>query len=251
MFRDLGNHQPPRQCRFDRGGGVARHIPVYQRQNPLHILPWLLRVGLHTSARGCSRNRTLELSLDSRVPRRCSSHRSRQHSYPKGTKRPCISAFRAMANQSTQGSELSPRIHYFIANLFIDAGFPPGVLNFILHRPEDAPEVIDVLIQHPAVRKINFTGSTAVGQIIAQKAGRELKPVLLELGGKNCSLILKDADMARAAEAAIEGSTLNVCHRKIVLYWLVDFLTCTAPLLLVRTDMHGYRPGDHRERCCR
>ncbi|KAM0543491.1 hypothetical protein ACHAPJ_012289 [Fusarium lateritium] len=107
------------------------------------------------------------------------------------------------------GSELSPCTHYFIAGLFEDAGFPRGVVNFILHRPQDAPEVVGCLIRDPAVRKVNFTGSTQVGRSIARQAGEALKPVLLELGGKNCSLILKDAELATAAEAVLAGATLN------------------------------------------
>ncbi|KAF5567555.1 salicylaldehyde dehydrogenase [Fusarium phyllophilum] len=94
-------------------------------------------------------------------------------------------------------------------SLFAKAGFPPGVVNFILHRPEDAPEVVRYLIRDPAVRKVNFTGSTPVGRSIAEQAGRALKPVLLELGGKNCCIVLKDADIGRAAEAALAGAILN------------------------------------------
>jgi acyl-CoA reductase-like NAD-dependent aldehyde dehydrogenase len=66
------------------------------------------------------------------------------------------------------------------------------------------------LITSPVIRKVNFTGSTAVGREIASKAGANLKPVLLELGGKNCAIILDDADLERAAWAVVEGATLNV-----------------------------------------
>lgn len=69
-----------------------------------------------------------------------------------------------------KASELSPSVHHFIGALFHDAGFPPGVLNVIQHRREDAEGVIDVLIRDERVRKVNFTGSTAVGKIIAAKA---------------------------------------------------------------------------------
>jgi hypothetical protein len=61
-----------------------------------------------------------------------------------------------------------------------------GVLNTIIHRPQDGAEITPALIAHPAVRKINFTGSTAVGSIVAGLAGKALKPVLMELGGKVC-----------------------------------------------------------------
>ncbi|KAH8881045.1 aldehyde dehydrogenase [Thozetella sp. PMI_491] len=108
-----------------------------------------------------------------------------------------------------KGSELSPRTHYFIAKSFQDAGFPPGVVNFLIHRPEDAPEIFETLISHPAIRKCNFTGSTAVGRHIAARAAQFLKPVLLELGGKNFAIVLDDADFSVAADAILEGAFLN------------------------------------------
>lgn len=109
-----------------------------------------------------------------------------------------------------EGSELSPRTHYFIAKLFQEAGFPAGVVNFITHCAEDAAECFDTLINHSAVRKCNFTGSTAVGRVIAAKAGAALKPVLLELGGKNFAVVLEDADLDKACQKILEGSFLNV-----------------------------------------
>ncbi|KAH7393695.1 putative aldehyde dehydrogenase [Cadophora sp. MPI-SDFR-AT-0126] len=108
-----------------------------------------------------------------------------------------------------KGSELSPRTHYLIANLFQEAGFPAGVVNFITNRTEDAAECFDTLINHNAVRKCNFTGSTAVGRAIAAKAGAALKPVLLELGGKNFAVVLKDADLDKASRMILEGAFLN------------------------------------------
>jgi len=77
-------------------------------------------------------------------------------------------------NSSLKASELSPGTHHFIGTLFRDAGFPPGVLNVIQHRREDAPAVVEALISHPATRKINFTGSTPVGSIVAKLAGQHL-----------------------------------------------------------------------------
>lgn len=87
------------------------------------------------------------------------------------------------------------------------------MVNLILHKPGDGPEITKVLISHPSVRKVNFTGSTAVGRVIAQMAGQTLKPVLLELGGKNCSVVLADADVQAAARDILQGSTLNVGNR--------------------------------------
>ncbi|KFY78678.1 hypothetical protein V499_02212 [Pseudogymnoascus sp. VKM F-103] len=108
-----------------------------------------------------------------------------------------------------KGSELSPRVHYFIAQLFQDAGFPPGVLNFIMHRPQEASAAYETMISHPAVRKCNFTGSTPVGRLIASRAAASLKPVLLELGGKNFAIILDDADLDKSARLTLEGAFLN------------------------------------------
>lgn len=109
-----------------------------------------------------------------------------------------------------KGSELSPRIHYFIASLFREAGFPPGVCNFLLHRSQDAVNVFETIIERHEVRKCNFTGSTSVGRSIASKAAAALKPCLMELGGKNFSVVLEDADIKKAAQMTCEGAFLNV-----------------------------------------
>jgi vanillin dehydrogenase len=84
------------------------------------------------------------------------------------------------------------------------------VLNVIQHRREDAPGVVEALIAHPATRKVNFTGSTPVGSIVAKLAGQYLKPVLLELGGKAPQIILEDADLNKAAVASIAGAWMHV-----------------------------------------
>jgi acyl-CoA reductase-like NAD-dependent aldehyde dehydrogenase len=128
---------------------------------------------------------------------------------------PVILAARAIAYPIACGntvvfraSELSPKTHALIAEAFHEAGLPAGVLNFIVNAPADAPEIIDTLISHPAVRRINFTGSTRVGRIIAEKAGRNLKRCLLELGGKAPFVVLDDADIDDAVNAAIFGTFL-------------------------------------------
>jgi acyl-CoA reductase-like NAD-dependent aldehyde dehydrogenase len=83
------------------------------------------------------------------------------------------------------------------------------VVNLVTNAPKDAGEVVGALIDHPAVRRINFTGSTAVGKIIAQRAAAHLKPVLLELGGKAPLLVLADADLDEAVKAAAFGAFMN------------------------------------------
>ena len=105
-----------------------------------------------------------------------------------------------------KASEICPRTQATIAQALTDAGLPPGVINLVTNRPEDAGDVVDELIAHPATRRINFTGSTKVGRIIAEKAGRHLKRVLLELGGKAPMVVLADADLDRAAAAASFGA---------------------------------------------
>lgn len=79
-----------------------------------------------------------------------------------------------------------------------------------MYRPQDAPDIFDVLINHPAIKKCNFTGSTQVGRIIASQAALALKPVLLELGGKNFAVVLDDADLDLAAREITKGAFLNV-----------------------------------------
>ncbi|HCY15715.1 MAG: dehydrogenase [Curvibacter sp. GWA2_64_110] len=107
-----------------------------------------------------------------------------------------------------RGSESSPRTHALIAEALVEAGFPAGVLNYLSNAPETAAAVVDTMISHKAVRRINFTGSTRVGRIIAQKAATHLKRCLLELGGKSPLVVLDDADVDEAVKAAIFGSFL-------------------------------------------
>jgi acyl-CoA reductase-like NAD-dependent aldehyde dehydrogenase len=66
------------------------------------------------------------------------------------------------------------------------------------------------MIEHPAVRKINFTGSTAVGRQIARSCGQHLKPCLMELGGKNSSIVCTDANIETAVKGVLAGAYLNV-----------------------------------------
>lgn len=109
-----------------------------------------------------------------------------------------------------KASEMCPLAHNFLGTLFRDAGFPPGVLNIVQHSREDAEAVVTALITDERVRKVNFTGSTAVGRIIAATAARHGKPCLLELGGKCPQIVLADADLDKAAQAAAFGALEHV-----------------------------------------
>jgi acyl-CoA reductase-like NAD-dependent aldehyde dehydrogenase len=108
-----------------------------------------------------------------------------------------------------KASERCPRTHGLIVEAFDAAGFPAGVVNLVTNTPADAADVVASLIDHPAVRRINFTGSTAVGRIVAKRAAEHLKPVLLELGGKSPLIVLEDADLDEAVKAAAFGAFMN------------------------------------------
>lgn len=108
-----------------------------------------------------------------------------------------------------KSSEFCPLTHRLIIDCFIEAGIPEGVVNFISNAPEDAPEIVKALIEAPQVRHVNFTGSSPVGRIIGRLAGENLKPALLELGGKAPLLVLSDADIDGAVNAAIFGAFMN------------------------------------------
>ena len=129
---------------------------------------------------------------------------------------PVILGVRAVATPLACGntavlkaSELCPRTHRLIGEALRDAGLPAGVLNVVTNAPDNAPAVVEALIAHPAVRRINFTGSTRVGRIVAKLAAHHLKPVLLELGGKAPLLVLDDADLDEAVAAAAFGAFFN------------------------------------------
>ncbi|WP_339461498.1 aldehyde dehydrogenase [Pseudomonas sp. EA_105y_Pfl2_R69] len=108
-----------------------------------------------------------------------------------------------------KASELSPAAHRLIGQVLQDAGLGDGVVNVITNAPEDAPAIVARLIANPAVRRVNFTGSTHVGRIIGELSARHLKPALLELGGKAPLLVLDDADLDAAVEAAAFGAYFN------------------------------------------
>ena len=108
-----------------------------------------------------------------------------------------------------KGSEISPATHGLIVEALQEAGLPDGVVNFVTNAPADAGAVVEAMIAHPAVRRVNFTGSTRVGRLIAQTCATYLKPVVLELGGKAPLLVLADADIDAAVDGAAFGAFAN------------------------------------------
>jgi acyl-CoA reductase-like NAD-dependent aldehyde dehydrogenase len=119
-------------------------------------------------------------------------------------------------------SEWSPVVGGLIwGEIFAEAGLPDGVLNIVTHAPGGAGPIGDELVSHPAVRRINFTGSTGTGRKLAEAAGRNLKRIVLELGGYNPLIVLADADLEYAVNASAFGAFLHqgqICMsaRKII-----------------------------------
>jgi acyl-CoA reductase-like NAD-dependent aldehyde dehydrogenase len=141
--------------------------------------------------------------------------------------------------------EFSPLCSHAIVSVFINAGLPAGVLNLLAHKPADAAAVTKHLIESPIIKKVNFTGSTAVGKIIGELCGRNIKPVLLELGGKAPAIVWEDADLELAAGQCVVGAFLasgQICmsteriivHEKVVDEFEKQFKAAAA----------GFAPAD-------
>ena len=105
-----------------------------------------------------------------------------------------------------KGSEVCPATHRMIGTVLQEAGLEPGVVNVVTHDAKDAAAVVEAMIAHRAVRRVNFTGSTTVGRSVALLAAKYLKPVLLELGGKAPLIVLADADIDAAVNATVFGA---------------------------------------------
>ncbi|KZT41562.1 aldehyde dehydrogenase [Sistotremastrum suecicum HHB10207 ss-3] len=108
-----------------------------------------------------------------------------------------------------KSSEISPRSQSIVIEAFHEAGLPKGVLNYVSISKENVPKLTADMIAHPAVRKINFTGSDRVGKIIAAEAAKWLKPCVFELGGKAPAVVLDDANVHDASRAIVHGAMLH------------------------------------------
>ncbi len=109
-------------------------------------------------------------------------------------------------------AEETPGTPLLLASCLEAAGLPAGVLNVLYGEPAT---ISDYLIESPAIRKISFTGSTAVGRLLAGKAGAALKRMTLELGGHGPAIICGDVDVAQAAGMAAAAKFRNagqVCN---------------------------------------
>jgi acyl-CoA reductase-like NAD-dependent aldehyde dehydrogenase len=167
---------------------------------------------------------------------------------------PYILGIRAVAYPLAAGNtvilkapELSPMCSHSLVSALHDAGLPAGVLNLIAHQPSDAALITKHLIESPIIKKVNFTGSTAVGKIIAELSGRNLKPVLLELGGKAPAIVCEDADLEIAAQECAVGSFLHsgqicmsteriIVHEKVAAEFEEHFKKATHEFAPVGTE---------------
>ena len=104
-------------------------------------------------------------------------------------------------------SELTPLSSLRLAELMVEVGFPPGVVNIVPGYGHTAGEH---LAMHPGVSKIAFTGSTAVGRRIVEYSAGNLKRVQLELGGKGANIVFDDANLP----AAVNGSAFAIFHNQ-------------------------------------
>ena len=167
---------------------------------------------------------------------------------------PVLLSFRAYALAIALGntavlkpSENSPLVGgLMLAKLFDDAGFPPGVFNVVTTSRDGAAMVGETFVNDKRVGAISFTGSTKVGKLLATAAASVFKPTMMELGGKNASIILDDADVDRAVDLTFMGAFLHqgqICmstdkvfvHRSLYDEYLkklvakVGFIPPTAP----------------------
>ncbi|CAH2351237.1 potassium-activated aldehyde dehydrogenase, mitochondrial [[Candida] railenensis] len=105
-----------------------------------------------------------------------------------------------------KSSEKSPLLSFLLVKCFHDAGVPSDTLQLINVTPDDSPDFTKKMLSDDAIRMVNFTGSTAVGRQIAIAAASNLKPTLLELGGKNCIIVESDADLQKCVPAILQNS---------------------------------------------
>ncbi|GAA2616393.1 aldehyde dehydrogenase family protein [Paractinoplanes durhamensis] len=107
------------------------------------------------------------------------------------------------------------------AEVFAEAGLPAGAVNVVTHAPGDAGMIAEELVTHPLVRRISFTGSTITGRRLAELSARHLKRPVLQLSGHNALIVLADADLSLAVDAAAYGAFVHqgeicMCVRRII-----------------------------------
>ncbi|MFC5728895.1 MULTISPECIES: aldehyde dehydrogenase family protein [Nocardioides] len=143
-------------------------------------------------------------------------------------------------------AELTPLTAIRLGELAFEAGLPAGVFTVI---PGRGPVVGERFVTHPAVRKVCFTGSTAVGRKIMEGCAAQMKRVTLELGGKSSNIVFADADLAHAAAsapgAAFDNAGQDCCARSRI---LVQRSVYDEFLSLMEPAVKGLHVGDPQDR---
>ena len=138
-----------------------------------------------------------------------------------------------------KGSEHCPQTHRAVVEILNGSGLPAGVANVVTALPDQSEAVVNHLIAHPAVRRVNFTGSTRVGRQVAVTAAHHLKRCVLELSGKAALIVLEDADLDAAVEAAAHGAFFNqgqICMSTERIILLDDIADRFVAKLVARTQ---------------
>jgi alpha-ketoglutaric semialdehyde dehydrogenase len=146
-----------------------------------------------------------------------------------------------------KASEDTPETALAFARLAAEAELPPGVLNVVHGYGEETGQP---LVEHPDVAVVSFTGSTAVGRMIARVAGERLAKVCLELGGKNPLVVCDDADLDKAADAAALSAFSNAGQRCAAGSRLIVFDSVYDEFVLrlvERTSAQRVGPGDKHD----
>ena len=146
-----------------------------------------------------------------------------------------------------KASEDTPATALAFSRLAAEAGLPPGVLNVVNGY---GPEAGQPIVEHPEVDVVSFTGSTAVGRMIARVAGERMAKVCLELGGKNPLVVCDDADLEGAARAAVLSAFSNAGQRCAAGSRLIVFDAVYErfrELLLELTAAQRVGPGDEHD----
>ncbi|HET9719676.1 MAG TPA: aldehyde dehydrogenase family protein [Solirubrobacteraceae bacterium] len=139
-------------------------------------------------------------------------------------------------------AEQTPLTALRLGELALEAGFPPGVLNVLTGDGRTGAAIVE----HPGIDKIAFTGSTEVGREIGAKAGRALKRVTLELGGKSPNIILPDADLKAATAGSFQALYFNTgqaCNAGSRLFVHRDQFDEVVGALAARAEKSRLGPG--------
>ncbi|CAH0003924.1 unnamed protein product [Clonostachys byssicola] len=156
---------------------------------------------------------------------------------------PCLAAGNCMVYKP---SEVTPLHANILAQIYIDAGLPPGVFNVVYG---DGPTIGAPLVVHPGIAKVSFTGQVSTGSKVASQAASDLKGITMELGGKSPLLILPDADVEEASDIAMMAnffSTGQVCTNGTRVF-VPDVLLDQVEQALVKRCREGIRMGLPKE----